>query len=175
MISTSGHTLLSESAIGTLREKLLPWATIVTPNVPEAAVLSGQSKDSIQSLDDMLACAKKLGELGPDYVYLKGGHLPLPSEANPNEKIIVDVLYESATGKTYKFEKKQIDSKATHGTGCTQSAALCAELAKGQTVRKAVENASRYVQGAIASAYPLGQGSGPVNHLHTMVTRSLNA
>jgi len=175
MVSTSGHTLLSESAIGTLREKLLPWATVITPNVPEAAILAGQDKDSIRSLHDMIACAKKLGTLGPEYIYLKGGHLPMPSKDKPDTMVIVDLLYETATGRLDKFEKKQIDSKATHGTGCTQSAALCAELAKGRSVRDAVEMASAYVQGAIASAYPIGQGSGPVNHLHTMVRRSLNA
>jgi len=177
MVSTSGHTLLSNSAIGTLREKLLPWATVITPNIPEAAILAGLEKDSISTYEGMVDCAKKLSTLGPEYIYLKGGHLPLPSKtaSNPNEKVIIDVLFESATGKVHKFEKPQILSKATHGTGCTQSAALCAQLAKGCSVLEAVAIASNYVQGAIASAYPVGQGAGPVHHLHTLVRRALSA
>lgn len=176
MVSTSGHTLLQESAISALSKKLLPWATVVTPNTPEAEILAGVKKGSIKSISDMQQCAEKIGALGVPYVLVKGGHLPKGTEGNLTEKeVIVDILYDSHTGQSLHFSRTKMDSKHTHGTGCTLSAAICAELAKGKTVHEAVDLAGNYVNHAIATAFALGSGSGPVNHGHTKIQRQLPA
>lgn len=180
MVSTSGHTLLSEDAIETLCDVLLPWATVVTPNIPEAEILADQPKGSIKSAEDMKACAKAIAERGCKYVLLKGGHMPLDrAQTNGHfgkqSKIIVDVLYGAANDTFQIFQRDAIDSPNTHGTGCTLSAALCSELAKGSSVLDAARMAGDYVRGAIASSYTIGSGAGPVNHLHTLVHRSLPA
>lgn len=174
MVSTSGHTLLQDSAIATLSESLLPWATVVTPNTPEAEILAGVSKGSIKSLEDMKSCAQKIGKLGVQYVLVKGGHLPSSQEMNGSGKAtVVDILYNSEDGAVTQYTRQKMESKNTHGTGCTLSAAICAELAKGRTVNEAVETAGNYVNHAIATAFPLGSGSGPVNHGHTKIRRQL--
>lgn len=178
MVSTSGHRLLSEDAIDTLMGDLLPLATIVTPNIPEAEILGGQTPGSIKTVDNMKACARAIAKHGPERVLIKGGHLPLSREAAgpcSGAKYIVDVLYDRARDSYRLFEKPAIDSKNTHGTGCTQSAALCAYLAQGSSVEDAVKAAGDYVRGAIAASWPLGGGAGPVHHLHTLVKRILPA
>lgn len=181
MVSTSGHTLLSDDAIDTLRDALLPWATIVTPNIPEAEILAGQSKDSIKTVEDMKTCAKAIAKRGCQHVLLKGGHMPFSigqsnvASASAQGKVIVDVLY-TADSDTFKvFERDAVDSPNTHGTGCTLSAAICTELAKGKSVKEAVQTAGDYVRRAIAASYSVGSGAGPVNHLHTLVHRNLPA
>lgn len=174
MVSTSGHTLLQESAISALAKKLLPWATVVTPNTPEAEILAGVEKGTIKSLDDMKSCAEKIGKLGVQYILVKGGHLETTTEPNASGKAtIVDILYNSQDGSVIHFTRPKMTSKNTHGTGCTLSAAICAELAKGKTVQEAVDIAGNYVNHAIATAFPLGSGSGPVNHGHTKILRQL--
>ena len=178
MVSTSGHRLLSEDAIDTLKGDLLPLATIVTPNTPEAEILGGQAPGTIKTVDDMRACARHIAKHGPKHVLIKGGHLPLSREAagqDSGAKYIVDVLYDRAKDSFRLFEKPVIDSKNTHGTGCTQSAALCAHLAQGSSVEDAVKAAGDYVRGAIAASWPLGGGAGPVHHHHTLFKRVLPA
>lgn len=128
MISTSGSKLLAEDAVQTCIDSLLPITLVLTPNVPEAEVLLGMSSGSIKTLDDMRTAAKKLADLGPRNVLVKGGHLPV--ERN-GEKYVVDVLYEKKTGEYHEIENPYRDTKDTHGTGCTLSAAIAAGLAQG--------------------------------------------
>lgn len=176
MVSTSGHTLLQDDAISTLSSKLLPWATVVTPNTPEAEILAGRERGSVESIEDMKSCAKAISEIGVQYVLVKGGHLPPQTALNGSTKeMIVDILYDSKSDNFTEYSRPKMQSKNTHGTGCTLSAAICAELAKGKTVQEAVDTAGNYVNHAIATAFPLGSGSGPVNHGHTKIQRQLPA
>lgn len=170
MISTSGHILLSEDAIDTLRDELLPLATVLTPNAPEAKLLARLGKD-LKSEEDMLECATALGKLGPSWIYLKGGHIPLSNGEGSDDRFIVDMLYETATDTVTTFRKKHVNSRNTHGTGCTLSAAIASQMALGQSVPSAVQNASEYVRNAIVASYPVGQGAGPVNHLYSLTSR----
>lgn len=129
-VSTSGHSLLPLDAIDSLRTKLLPWATVITPNVPEGELLAGLPAGSIKSVEDMRECAQVLGKLGVRWVYLKGGHLPLVKGAG---KVVVDLLWDSEEEVEVLYERRFLEAKNTHGTGCTLSAAIAAELAKGKT------------------------------------------
>ncbi|GAA5952245.1 hypothetical protein JCM21900_000465 [Sporobolomyces salmonicolor] len=171
-VSTSGHSLLPLEAVDTLRKELLPWATVITPNIPEGEFLVGQEAGSIKSVDDMRRCAQELGKKGVRWVYLKGGHMPI-EKGDEARKVVVDLLWDAEEGKEYLGERKFLEIKNTHGTGCTLSAAIASELAKGRTVPQAVQTAADYVATAIACSYPLGAGSGPVNHFHSLVPRSL--
>lgn len=174
MVSTSGHTLLTEDAIETLRTKLLPLATIITPNVPEAEVLAGLEKNSIKTQLDMQDAARKIAKLGPRFILLKGGHLPLHMEGSAGPQIL-DILYDSQHDNCLILQNPQLDSRNTHGTGCTLSAAICASLASGEAMHDSVERATNYVRTAIQASYSKGAGAGPVNHLHNLVRRSLAA
>ena len=129
-VSTSGHSLLPLDAVDALRKRCLPWATVVTPNIPEAEFLAGWERGSIQSVRDMERCAAELGELGVRYVYLKGGHMPF--ENAKGRKVVVDLLWDSETRTASQEERPFLDVKNTHGTGCTLAAAIAAELAKGR-------------------------------------------
>ena len=150
MVATSGSSLLKTDAVMTMTEKLLPVAALVTPNIPEAEVLSGTT---IHTKDDMLAAARKIGESGSCAVLLKGGHSI--NDAN-------DLLY--TDGKLIWFEGKRIDNPNTHGTGCTLSSAIAANLAKGFSLADSVQRAKDYISGALAAMLNLGAGSGPMNH-----------
>ncbi|MBR5287200.1 MAG: bifunctional hydroxymethylpyrimidine kinase/phosphomethylpyrimidine kinase [Clostridia bacterium] len=150
MVATSGSALMKENALRTLVNKLLPLAALVTPNIPEAQVLSGMT---ISSKADMIAAAKKLGEECRCAVLLKGGHSI--NDAN-------DLLY--ANGEAVWFTGKRIDNPNTHGTGCTLSSAIAANLAKGYPLAEAVWHAKAYISGALAAMLDLGQGSGPMDH-----------
>lgn len=112
--ATSGHRLLPDDALETLKTQLLPWATVLTPNVPEAELLAGWEVGRIRDVSDLRECCEVLGRLGSEWVYLKGGHLPLDRAGG---KVVVDLLYEVATGKEWVTERRWIDSKNTHGTG----------------------------------------------------------
>lgn len=187
-VSTSGHSLFPIEALDSLRKDLFPYATVITPNVPEGELLADLPAGSIRSVEDMLQCAKKLGGMGVRWVYLKGGHLPL---GEGKGKHVVDVLWDSVEKKEVLSHRPFLDQKNTHGTGCTLSSAIAAELANGKNggfqsltarirltqgnraVPEAVRSAADYVAQAIATAYPLGSGSGPVNHFHMMGPRSL--
>ena len=150
MVATSGSTLMKTDAIQTLVEQLLPIAAVVTPNIPEAQVLSGME---IQSREDMHTAAKKIGDSYGCAVLLKGGHSV--SDAN-------DLLY--TNGDFTWCDGKRIDNPNTHGTGCTLSSAIASNLAKGYTLPESVKKAKDYISGALAAMLDLGQGSGPMDH-----------
>ena len=150
MVATSGSALMKNDALQTLIDELLPIATLVTPNIPEAQVLSGMT---IESKADMLAAAKQIGDSCHCAVLLKGGHSI--NDAN-------DLLY--ANGEHRWFEGKRIDNPNTHGTGCTLSSAIASNLAKGFTLTESVQRAKDYISGALAAMLDLGSGSGPMNH-----------
>ncbi|MDX8351819.1 bifunctional hydroxymethylpyrimidine kinase/phosphomethylpyrimidine kinase [Cognatiyoonia sp. IB215182] len=154
MIAKGGAPLLADDAVKTLRDRLLPLATLVTPNLPEAAHLLDEPVTMTR--DAMAHHAQALAELGPQAVLIKGGHLP--GDDSP------DVLY--AAGETHWFESKRTATQNTHGTGCSLSSALAAELAKGAALPQAVGAAKAYITAAIVAADDLnvGQGHGPIHH-----------
>ena len=150
MVATSGARLISEDAIDTLKEHLIPLATLITPNIPEAQVLADMT---IQSEDDMLCAAEKIGKEYSCAVLLKGGHSI--NDAN-------DLLYKDGSYKWFKG--KRIDNPNTHGTGCTLSSAIAANLAKGCDLDTSVQRAKDYISGALSYMLDLGEGAGPMNH-----------
>ena len=150
MIAKGGDRLLHEEAVEAIRAELLRRAHIVTPNIPEAEVLSG---GSIRSLDDMRAAARRVLELGPRIVIVKGGHLDGPES--------VDVV--SGSAGEFEVRRPRIDTSSTHGTGCTLSSAIAANLALGLDDRAAIERAREYLDGAIRHAPRIGRGHGPLN------------
>ena len=150
MVATSGARLISEEAIGTLKSKLLPLATVITPNIPEAEVLSEME---IKTEADMEKAAETICNTLGCAVLLKGGHQL--NDAN-------DLLYRNGDYKW--FNGKRIDNPNTHGTGCTLSSAIASNLAKGYDLDTAVERAKAYISGALAAMLDLGHGSGPMDH-----------
>lgn len=161
MVATSGARLISEEAIATLTEKLLPLATILTPNIPEAEVLAGWNAGTITTEDNMIRAAKHISETYNCAVLLKGGH-------NVNDAN--DLLYRP-DGQTRWFRGKRIDNPNTHGTGCTLSSAIASNLAKGCDLDTAVQLAKEYLSGALAAMLNLGKGSGPMNHGFDLTSR----
>lgn len=157
MVAKSGDKLLSEDALSALCESLCPLATLLTPNIPEAAILLN-SKEA-QSIEDVEHQAWQLGNMTGNSVLLKGGHL----ESLQSTDVLVH------EGKLRHFDFKRIDTTNTHGTGCTLSSAIAAGLAKGNDLTTAVKMATEFVNQAIASADQLsiGHGHGPVHHFHT--------
>ncbi|MDS9470763.1 bifunctional hydroxymethylpyrimidine kinase/phosphomethylpyrimidine kinase [Sporosarcina pasteurii] len=151
MIGKIGSVLLKEDAIESMKKELLPLATIITPNMPEAAQLLGASE--LLTIEDLKLAAKELHGLGPAYVLVKGGRLDGPA---------VDVLYDGQ--QFYMFEAPRIDTIHTNGAGCTYSAAITAELAKGSTVPEAVEHAKKFITAAIRHSFGFKQGVGPTFH-----------
>jgi hydroxymethylpyrimidine/phosphomethylpyrimidine kinase len=149
-VSKNHDRLLSQGGVDAIARKLLPLATVVTPNLEEASGLSGIE---IHEISDMREAAQLIRDLGPGYVLVKGGHL---------RQDAVDVLYDGAAFT--ELRSRRIDSRNTHGTGCTLSAAIAAFLARGLPVPEAVEDAKAYVTGAIAHGLELGKGYGPTNH-----------
>lgn len=129
MISTSGSRLLAADAIQALVQELLPITYVLTPNVPEAEILLDLKPGSIKSVKDMREAAQRLTNFGPKYILLKGGHLPLKTAKGKDQ--VVDVIYSATNGTWYEIANDYVDTKNTHGTGCTLSAALAGELAKG--------------------------------------------
>ncbi len=150
MVATSGSALIKTDAVSALIKELLPIAVLVTPNIPEAEVLSGMS---IHSKEDMLAAAEMIGNTYGPAVLLKGGHSV--NDAN-------DLLY--ANGECRWFEGKRINNPNTHGTGCTLSSAIASNLAKGFDLDESVKRSKEYISGALAAMLDLGKGSGPMNH-----------
>ena len=150
MVATSGSALMKTDAVETLIAELLPLAAVVTPNIPEAQVLSGLT---ITSKEDMEAAAKRIWDSCRCAVLVKGGHSV--NDAN-------DLLY--ADGKALWFAGKRIDNPNTHGTGCTLSSAIAANLAKGYSLSESVRRAKSYISDALAAMLDLGQGSGPMHH-----------
>ena len=154
MVATSGSALLKTDAVNTLTCELLPLATLVTPNIPEAEILSDST---IQSADDMCTAAKKIGDTYHCAVLLKGGHSI--NDAN-------DLLYTNGTFQW--FEGKRIRTENTHGTGCTLSSAIASNLAKGFPLDESVRRAKEYISGALAAGLDLGKGSGPMMHCYLL-------
>jgi hydroxymethylpyrimidine/phosphomethylpyrimidine kinase len=155
MVAKGGHQLLANEAVATLRSRLLPMAAVVTPNLPEAEVLTGAS---INSVPDMRAAALGLLALGVPAVLLKGGHLP--------GETVVDLL---ATAEGIEaFAAPRIETRHTHGTGCTTASAVAVGLAQGLVLRDAVQRARTFVRAALAAAPGLGGGHGPLNHAVTV-------
>lgn len=154
MIAKGGASLLRAEAQETLVTRLLPMAYILTPNIPEAEVLSGRK---ISSTEDMREAARAIYQLGPKHVLLKGGHLASAGEE------MVDILYDGRAFNEYTGPR--FETKDTHGTGCTYAAAIATKIAQGKQVPEAVDEARAYLTAAIRSAYRLGAGCGPTNHL----------
>lgn len=158
MVAASGDRLLTEDAVSALRERLLPRALIITPNLPEAAALL----DEPMAADEpaMIAQAQRLMTFGCEAVLVKGGH---SSGAES-----VDILHDGEG--TLRLPARRVDTQNTHGTGCTLSSAIAAGLAKGRTLREAVADAKAFISGAIAASDTLrvGRGHGPVHHYHAM-------
>jgi len=150
MVATSGAKLLQDDAISVLTGELLPLATVVTPNIPEAEILSGTV---IKDVSDMQRAAETISERYGCAVLLKGGHSI--NDAN-------DLLYRE--GRVTMFEGKRIANPNTHGTGCTLSSAIASNLAKGFILEDAVRLAKEYISGALAAMLDLGRGSGPMMH-----------
>jgi hydroxymethylpyrimidine/phosphomethylpyrimidine kinase len=159
MVAKSGDRLLSEDAVAALRQRLLPLATVITPNLPEAAVLLDLEEAEDEA--GMIDAAARLRALGPQAVLLKGGHLAKGAES-------VDVLDDGAEPLT--LAAPRIATANTHGTGCTLSSAIAALLARGLPLRAAVREAKAYVTAAIGAADQLkvGHGHGPVHHFHAL-------
>jgi hydroxymethylpyrimidine/phosphomethylpyrimidine kinase len=149
-VSKHGDSLISEGTLDAIRERLLPLATVVTPNLLEAELLTGMN---ITDETRMLAAARMINAMGPQWVLIKGGHLP----GNP-----VDLLFDGE--QVIRYPGQRITSAHTHGTGCTLASAIAARLAIGDDVPTAVQAAKEYVTGAIAAGFPLGAGIGPVDH-----------
>lgn len=158
MVAKGGASLLANEAMEALKTRLIPRAHVLTPNVPEAEALSGQS---IQTKEDMAQAAEKIVALGPKAVLMKGGHL------DETDEVVTDYLFE-ADGSCHEFAGPRIQTRHTHGTGCTTASAIACGIAQGLSVQDAVERAKAYVLEAIKTAPGFGQGHGPLNHAHTV-------
>lgn len=150
MVATSGAKLISEDAIETLKENLIPLATLITPNIPESEILSGMK---IETEEQMVYAAKHISEKFKTAVLVKGGHSI--NDAN-------DVLY--ADGKFLWFPQERIENSNTHGTGCTLSSAIASHLAKGEPIECAINSAKKYLTECLKAGLDLGKGSGPLMH-----------
>lgn len=154
MISKSGFSLLEDDAVEALRSRMLPLATVLTPNAHEASRLVGFE---VRDADDARRAARKIHAMGPSAVLVKGGHLEGETEA-------IDSLFDGESMHT--FSVPRMDTQTTHGTGCTYASAIAANLAKGYSLVKSVERAKRYVTAAIEHGLPIGSGHGPTNHFY---------
>lgn len=154
MVATSGSKLLRDDAVDALTARLLPMAEVLTPNIPEAEILSGMS---IKNAADMEKAAQTISEKYGCAVLCKGGH-----QINDAD----DLLWRSGAGKW--FRGRRIDNPNTHGTGCTLSSAIASNLAKGYDLDTSVERAKAYISGALAAMLDLGHGSGPMDHMFAL-------
>jgi hydroxymethylpyrimidine/phosphomethylpyrimidine kinase len=153
MIAKGGAHLLREEAVEAMREQILPASTVITPNIPEAEVLTGMD---IRTAEDMEEAARRLIGMGTRTVVVKGGHLG-------EEERACD-LFMDGSGERFWLSAERIRTKDTHGTGCTFSAAIAAFLAAGEPLEKAVVGAKRFIHAAICDGLGLGAGHGPTNH-----------
>ena len=151
MVATSGDRLLSPRGIDATRRLLVPGAACLTPNSPEAEILTGKA---VENLDGQRRAAEKCLNLGAKGVLIKGGHI--------GTEVIIDVL-QTEQGEQF-FEYPRLSAKSTHGTGCTLASAIAAHLAAGASIETAVAKAGDYLHEAIRTAMPIGEGTGPVNH-----------
>ena len=159
MVATSGDILLEKEAIDTLRETLIPLASILTPNVPEASILLNRE---LKKQSDFRQAAKEICSLGCRSVLLKAGHM--------KDETLIDIFYDKPSDTTLELKTKKIRTKNTHGTGCTISSAIAAWLARGETLENAVKKAKKYLTAALihGSEYQTGKGHGPVHHFHEL-------
>ena len=155
MVATSGAKLLKEEAMDSLINRLIPLADVITPNIPEGEILAGME---ITNEEQMIKAAEKIGKKYDCAVLLKGGHRV--NDAN-------DLLYRDGEFKWFRSER--IDNPNTHGTGCTLSSAIAANLAKGYDVDQAIEKAKDYLTGALRAGLDLGKGSGPLMHNYKII------
>lgn len=174
LVATSGDSLVSgEDSMKCLVNELFPLATVVTPNLPEVSKITGRT---IRSVSDMREACVDMVKMGCKNVLLKGGHMgqtdsvssdsAYAEDIDPN--VVIDILYD---GKEFEaFSKPRVDSKNTHGTGCTLASAIAAELAKGHQLKDAVATAKEYVYQGIVEGLDIGRGNGPVNHINSSVT-----
>lgn len=151
MVAKSGDRLLTDDAVHAIRVELLPRATVVTPNIPEAEVLTGMT---IRTLDDAREAARRIHGLGARAVIIKGGHAEGPD--------LVDLLFDGE--RLFEFHTPRVATRNTHGTGCTFASAVAAFLAKNLSLSDATEQAQRYVAGAISHGLAIGHGHGPIDH-----------
>ena len=158
MIAKGGTKLINKKAIKILKSKLIKKASIITPNIPEAEILTDLK---VKNLEDMIRSAKVLVELGAKNVLIKGAHL--------NTKIINDVFYNKS--EILVFKNRKIKTKNTHGTGCTLSSAIATYYSCGKTLKKSCEMAISYVNHAIGTGPKYGRGHGPINHLNTIIIK----
>lgn len=159
MVSTSGHRLIEEEAIASLINELIPVATVITPNIPEAEILLGNKKILTQA--ELPEAARELSEKCSGVsVLLKAGHL--------SEDRLVDIFYNSREDRIYELESVRIHTRNTHGTGCTMSSAFASMLAKGMGLSEAAQAAKNYINDAIVAGadYETGHGFGPVHHFN---------
>ena len=152
MVATSGDKLLNDDSINALMSRLLPLGTVITPNIPEAEILSGIK---IKNTDDMIVAAKKISKFTKGGVLVKGGHLVSTA---------TDLLY--LDGEITWFSHERVDNPNTHGTGCTLSSAIASNLAKGYNLTESISNAKKYLTGALKTQMNLGKGSGPLEHTY---------
>jgi hydroxymethylpyrimidine/phosphomethylpyrimidine kinase len=156
MVATSGHKLIEDSTIQTIIQKLFPIATLITPNLDEASILANMP---IYTVEDMYTAGKKIMDLGCRAVLMKGGHLPTKELTS---------LYFSSKNEIVPFHFEKIETKNTHGSGCTLSSAIASYIAQGLDVQTAVKQGQEYVHGAIENGKDVitGKGNGPLNHFY---------
>lgn len=159
MVSKSGDKLLQDEAVAALKERLLPLASVITPNLPEASVLLGRQIDTQEKME---AAAADLGNLGAGNVLVKGGHLSSGQS--------LDLLYESDGGVITEYPGGRVATRNSHGTGCTLSSAIAAGLARGLDLKNAVDQAKKYITGALTAGaeFRTGSGHGPVHHFFAL-------
>lgn len=161
MFAKGGATLLDEGGVAALKAQLLPCADLVTPNAPEAAVLTGLR---VETVDDLVQAGQGLVALGAKAALVKGGHL--------DGSVVTDVLVSASS--VHLFEARRTVSRSTHGTGCTLASACAAGIAQGMELLDAVARAHRYVQNAIRTAPGFGAGNGPLNHMRNLDPKESN-
>lgn len=159
MVAKGGHALMKPEALEVLKSEIIPLAYVLTPNIPEAEAITGVT---ISEYEDMQKAAKIIHSLGAENVIIKGGHLSGDA---------IDLLYNSK--EFYTFKTERINTKNTHGTGCTFSSAIAANLANGLTLNNAVEKAKQYITMAIKHSLPIGHGHGPTNHFYELYLKGL--
>ena len=157
MVTTGGDPLLQQDAVETIRTRLIPPAKIVTPNSHEAGVLVGRT---INNLDDARDAAQEIVSMGAKCVVVKGGHMKGPA---------TDILFDGTELRA--FTHPRVHTSSTHGTGCTFASAIAAYLAQELPLRESVSRAKKYVSDAMKQAFPMGNGHGPLNHLHKLWTQ----
>ncbi|KAI9506968.1 trifunctional hydroxymethylpyrimidine kinase/phosphomethylpyrimidine kinase/thiaminase [Coemansia spiralis] len=171
MVATTGRQLLDQGALDSLCSNLLPLATVVTPNLRETEAILGLNPGDVDSVEKMENAAQDIAEKYKiPVVVVKGGHLEQRLVNNMGKPLVVDIVYLQKEDRIVRVESLRVDSSNTHGTGCTLSAAIAANLANGVSHLAAVRQAIRYVNEAIQAAYPIGHGHGPVNHSYALQT-----